>query len=224
MGDIKKPKKSYDAPRHPWQKARIEEEKILVREYGLKNKTEIHRHISFVKRMIAHYKKLNYSPTEQSQKEQEQLLTKAKRIGLLQQDKDMAALLGMTVRDLLERRLQTVVYKKKLARSVKQARQFITHKHILVNGRVVDAPSYVVPLAEESSITFSVSSSLVDELHPERALTKKEEAEVADKKKKVAAAAASKKKPTADELELPLVEEPVAPVAEIEIKDEVVEE
>ncbi|HEY3501760.1 MAG TPA: 30S ribosomal protein S4 [Actinocatenispora sp.] len=43
---------------------------------------------------------------------------------------------------LLERRLDAVVLRSGLARTIYQARQFVTHRHITVNGRRVDRPSY----------------------------------------------------------------------------------
>lgn len=184
MGDIKKARKKYDTPRHPWQKSRIEEEKVLVREYGLKNKREIYKHNSYVKRIIDHYKKLNYQQTQQAQIEKEQLLQKAKRYGLVPKDASIQVLLSMTTKDLLERRLQTIVYKKKLARSVKQARQFITHRHITVDGRVVDAPGYIVSASEDATIAFVPRSTLFDEMHPERAAVKTKK-EIAEEKKRI---------------------------------------
>ena len=41
MGDPKFPSKHYNTPSHPWQKVRIEEERTLIHQYGLKNKKEI---------------------------------------------------------------------------------------------------------------------------------------------------------------------------------------
>jgi small subunit ribosomal protein S4 len=174
MGDPRKTRKTYSGPRHPWQKARIEEEKVLLREFGLKNKTEIYKHNSMIKRMINHYKDLNSVTTSQADVEKKQLLSRAHRLGLMPAEKDITAMLDLTVRDALERRLQTVLFKKKLARSVKQARQFITHRHVMINGRVVDAPSYIVPVSEEDSIVFIERSALSDEMHPERNLKKEE--------------------------------------------------
>jgi ribosomal protein S4 len=77
------------------------------------------------------------------------------------------------LRDVLERRLQTQVYKKNLANSVQQARQFITHEHICIGSRVVTSPSYLVPLSEETQIKFRLSSSISDPEHPERVATRK---------------------------------------------------
>ena len=41
MGDPKQPRKKYDTPRHPWNKARIDAEKEIKKDYGLKNNKEI---------------------------------------------------------------------------------------------------------------------------------------------------------------------------------------
>ena len=64
----------------------------------------------------------------------------------------MEDLLTLTTRDLLERRLQTLVWKKGLARSARQARQLVTHGFISVNGRKVTIPSYLVSSQEEALI------------------------------------------------------------------------
>ncbi|MFP4002085.1 MAG: S4 domain-containing protein, partial [Thermoplasmata archaeon] len=61
-----------------------------------------------------------------------------------------------------------LVYHKGLAHSANQARQFIIHGHISVNGRKVTVPSYIVNEEEESTIAYYQNSPLSDELHPER--------------------------------------------------------
>ena len=70
---------------------------------------------------------------------------------------------------MLERRLKTVVYRNGLANTPKQARQFVTHGHIVVDDSRVTAPSRKVATTEEDSVAFDQGSSLADELHPERA-------------------------------------------------------
>ncbi|MCX8147636.1 MAG: 30S ribosomal protein S4, partial [Candidatus Woesearchaeota archaeon] len=66
--------------------------------------------------------------TPQAEKEKRQLIDKLKRYGLLKEDvQTLDPILDITLRDILERRLQTQVYKKGLARSINQARQFIVH-------------------------------------------------------------------------------------------------
>lgn len=51
---------------------------------------------------------------------------------------------GQNLVGLLERRLDAVVYRAKFVPTVFAARQFVSHKHILVNGKAVNIPSYLV--------------------------------------------------------------------------------
>lgn len=55
---------------------------------------------------------------------------------------------GELMFQMLERRLDNVVYRLGLASSRKQARQLIRHRHILVNKKLVDIPSYLVKTDE----------------------------------------------------------------------------
>ena len=54
--------------------------------------------------------------------------------------------------DILKRRLSTIVSGKKLASTPKEARQMIVHKRVLVNGRLMNVPSYLVGFDEEDKI------------------------------------------------------------------------
>ena len=51
---------------------------------------------------------------------------------------------GENLMILLERRLDSVVFRMGLARTRKEARQIVGHKHVLVNGKCVSVPSYLV--------------------------------------------------------------------------------
>ncbi len=172
MGDPKQTRKKFSAPPHPWQKARIDEEKELVKEYGLKNKSEVWKIRTKAKNFAAQAKRLTAQDTAQSKKEEKQLLERLSRIGLLAKGADIADVLGLTINDFMERRLQTIVFKKGLARGIKQARQFVTHHHIAVNGKIITSPSYIVLAAEESSVSFIQKSALANEMHPERVVEK----------------------------------------------------
>jgi small subunit ribosomal protein S4 len=59
---------------------------------------------------------------------------------------------GETLLQLLERRLDNVVYRLGLATSRPQARQLVRHGHFLVNGKKVDIPSYSVRPGDVVSI------------------------------------------------------------------------
>ena len=65
---------------------------------------------------------------------------------------------GETLLQLLERRLDNVVYKLNFAPSRKAARQLITHGHIYVNGRKVDLPDYSVDVGDKITVKGSEKS------------------------------------------------------------------
>ncbi|MBW3019013.1 30S ribosomal protein S4 [Candidatus Woesearchaeota archaeon] len=184
MGDPRRVRKKYSGPGHPWQKARLEEEKSIKYDFGLVNKKEIYKATSLIKSFANQAKKLIASRTEQSEKESELLIKRLSRLGLLSVDAKLDDVLSLKIRDLLERRLQTLLVRKGLARSSKQARQFITHRHVIIADKVIDVPGYIVPVSEESTIRFSEASTLANEEHPERRPIEKKEVkkEKAEKK------------------------------------------
>ena len=161
-------------PAHPWQKGRIDFEKNLVKEYGIKNKKELWKMDSFRKKFAIHAKKLIADTSEQGEKEKQQMIERLTKLGLIEHGAEIDDILSISLKDVLERRLETMVFRKELAHSVSQARQFIVHEHITVKGKKIKSPSYLVPRDEEDTIAFSVSSSLSDESHPERNKTKAE--------------------------------------------------
>lgn len=143
---MKRKHKLYSRPKRPFDKARIEEEAKIKEEFGLKNKVEIWRADSAVKGIRG--KAINL--ISKTQEEQKALFDKLKKIGF--KVNSIADVLSLDKRDYLNRRLQTIVFKKRLARTPKQARQMITHRKILVTGRAVDSPSYLVPVELENEI------------------------------------------------------------------------
>jgi len=196
MGTIKRLRKKFQTPSHLWQKERILEEKESLKEYGLKNKREIWKMTSLMARFKALAKEAISSDTEQSEKESVQLLSRLRALGLLSESSMLSDVLTLTNKDILERRLQTVVFRSGLARSAKQARQFITHCHIKVNGITVSSPSYLVKKTEEGVITFDAKSTLVDDDHPERNL---EKAKISSEKKEELAPVEEKKEEKSEE-------------------------
>ncbi len=168
MGDPKRLRKKYSGPRHPWQKDRIEVERQLKKEYGLKNKTEIWKAESMLKKYKDVLKRLIADTSQQGMKEKQETMRKVISLGLVPETATIDDVLGLEVRHLLDRRLQTIVYKKGLAKTIKQARQFIVHGHIMVNDKVITSPGYIVPIYEENSIQFNPKSPLASLDHPER--------------------------------------------------------
>ncbi|MBN1175122.1 30S ribosomal protein S4 [Candidatus Woesearchaeota archaeon] len=173
MGDPKRIRKKYDTPSHPWIKSRIENEKRLAREFGTKSKKEIWKMETVLKNFKNQAKSLISLNTDQSKIETEHLFRRVKQLGLVNGDVTFDSILGLSVDHLMARRLQSVVYTKGLAKSVGQARQFIVHGHVLVDGKKITSPAYLVSQKEESGVSFAVSSSLFSENHPERASLEK---------------------------------------------------
>ncbi|EDY36621.1 ribosomal protein S4 [Aciduliprofundum boonei T469] len=172
MGDPRFNRKKYETPKHPWEADRIKEEWELQKKYGLKNKREIWKAKSLLRNFRGQARqlqaKLRYG-NPQAEKEQKLLFDKLIRLGILNEaNATLDAVLSLTVEDILRRRLQTIVYLKGLARTPKQARQFIVHGHIAIGDRKVTIPSYLVRKEEEELVDYYKYSPLADEMHPMR--------------------------------------------------------
>jgi len=163
--------KGYETPNHPWQGERIAEEHGLVDTYGLKNKEEFWRAQSELRSFRREARDLlgAAQSADAATEAGQEFLGRLKRIGVLDDGDELDDVLSLEVNDILERRLQTVAYRKGLANTTQQARQFIVHGHVTVDGARVTRPSYTVAVDEEDTVEFDETSELADELHPERA-------------------------------------------------------
>ncbi|MFB6163557.1 MAG: 30S ribosomal protein S4 [Haloarculaceae archaeon] len=164
--------KRYETPNHPFQGERIASEHDLVGRYGLKNKEELWRAQSELRGYRREARQLLgrvQGDPEAAAAESEEFLGRLQRLGILNEQDGLDDILSLDVTDVLERRLQTIVYRKGYANTPKQARQFIGHGHIVVGDRRVTTPSAKVDVAAEDDVGFDSASPLTDELHPERA-------------------------------------------------------
>ncbi len=173
MGYPGKSRKSYNTPRHPWQAPRIAQEVEFVKNYGLRNKKEVWKAYSsltnyreLARKLLAEQARGNL--VGHIKTDSENILNRLKRFWLLKDDANLDDVLALEIGHLLERRLQTQVYKQGLANSVRQARQFIVHGHIAVAGRKTTVPGYFVSKEEEMQIGYYAGSSLSNESHPSR--------------------------------------------------------
>lgn len=76
---------------------------------------------------------------------------------------------GKTFLQLLERRLDNVVYRMNFALSRAQARQLVTHRHFRVNGRIVNIPSFLVKPGDVITLGDRSKTSTVFEANAEYA-------------------------------------------------------
>ncbi len=174
MGHPRKSRKKYNTPPHPWNADRIKEENRLSQKYGLKNKKEVWKAETQVKRYRRDARHLLGLATEQTIKEREQLLSHLRKLGILTEESRLEDVLDLTVEDVLRRRLQTMVHNKGLATTAKGARQFVIHGHIALDGKKIDSPSYIVKRGEENLIGFYQSSS-IEKQYKERTENKSSE-------------------------------------------------
>ncbi len=168
MGDPKKQRKKYDTPRFPWRKDILQEELKLLGTYGLRNKHELWRHETSLSKFRGIARSLIGRTPEERAKMENELLLRLKKLGILQETAVLDNVLDLAIEDLLERRLQTLVFRKGLAKTPHQARQLITHGHITIDGRRVTIPGYIVSRQEETKVTYSSQSNLVNPNHPTR--------------------------------------------------------
>ncbi|NCS98442.1 MAG: 30S ribosomal protein S4 [Candidatus Huberarchaeum crystalense] len=153
MGLTRKSHKIYLRPTQKWDKARIAEEKVIVKTFGLKNKKEIYVAQGIVKKIRDAAKRLI---AQKNLDEEAKFLTKIKEKGYISGTSTLGDVLDINVEKVLSRRLQTVVFKHKIAKTIKQARQSVTHRKIKIKDKVIDIPSYPVTLEEEKQMTVDI--------------------------------------------------------------------
>jgi small subunit ribosomal protein S4 len=174
MGYPGKNHKQYEKPTRKFEKERQADEVRLLVTYGLRNKREVWKSQMVLRRFrraardITAMGSAGVDPKLVETKKR-QMLEHLERMGLLAADADIGSVLSLKVEQQLERRLQTIVYRKGLARSPKQARQFVTHGHIMIGTRKVTIPGYHVTRAEEGQVSYAAHSPIANEVHPERA-------------------------------------------------------
>ncbi len=172
MGDPKFPRPKWSRPSHPWQADRIKAENELIRKFGLKNKKEVWKAQSRLRRWRQRARELQArmrTGDVQAEKERGEVLQRLARLGILPgQEATLDDVLALSVERLMERRLQTLVYLRGLANTVRQARQLVVHGHVAIGGRKVTIPGYLVKKPEEEGIRYHAHSELAHEAHPAR--------------------------------------------------------
>ena len=168
MGDPKKQRKKYETPRFLWRRDTLQEELKLLGQFGLRNKHELWRHETTLSKFRGIARSLISKTPDEREKMENELLTRLKKIGILQETAALDNVLDLTIEDLLERRLQTIVFRKSFAKTAYQSRQLITHGHIMIDNRRITVPSYIVSREQEAQIVYSPQSTLANPNHPTR--------------------------------------------------------
>jgi len=177
LGDPKKQRKKYETPRHPWRRDQLDVELRLMGEYGLRNKRELWRYKTMLSEMRGIARSLLAKSGTEREKSEQAFLARLRRMGLAGETTSVDDTLDLDIRDLLERRLQTVVFRTGLAGSPSQARQLISHGHVAVGGQVVTVPGYMVTKTDEENVRYAAESALAKSDHPARKAIKGQPAE-----------------------------------------------
>lgn len=151
----------FSTPLRPYEKERFEHELKVAGEYGLRNKREIWRaNYMLTKIRNAARTLLTLEETNpQRQFDGAAIIRRLHRYGILSKsDQTLDSVLSLTNANFLERRLQTLVYKKNLAKSIHHARCLITQGHIAVGDQVVTQPNFLVRVDSERHIRFADNS------------------------------------------------------------------
>ncbi len=146
---MKRWKSKFEKPLKRWNRAVKEADAKVLQEFGLRRKKEIWK----AQAIVRNFRRLAREVVALKDETKEiTLLEKLRKLGLLGENGTVDDVLALTVNDLLGRRLQTVVFRKGIAKSLKHARQMITHGNIAVNGRRNKWPSTLVTVSDEPAI------------------------------------------------------------------------
>ncbi len=154
MGDPIRFRKTYVTPTQPWESQRIADENKILKEYGLKSKTELWKAEAALRKYRRLARQLIGTRGAEADKKKTLLVEKVARLGLLSKVANLDNVLSLDIRDLLERRIQTIVYKKGLAFSALDSRKLITHGHVSYRGVIHTTPGTIVPKSEEGKISY----------------------------------------------------------------------
>ncbi len=175
MGTSKRQSKKYKPPLKIWEKARIDRDIQLRKKYGFKNKKELWKVESRLRNVRKQARELvGLKALNKGDEEEKAFIRKLNSLGLVSENATVDDVLDLNIENFLDRRLQTFVVKRGMARSIRESRQLITHRHIEVNGKIIDTPSYLVERNEEDKIIFSKKSPVASPEHPIRMRNKSE--------------------------------------------------
>ncbi len=171
MGQPKFSRPKTQTPTHPWKAERIEEEHALKEQYGLKKiggmkeiwreKSALRRHRQLAMKLIGRVD----TSEGHFKREKEQFLESMHRKGLISEEADLDDVLQISVENMLDRRLQSQVYYKGFAPSMRAARNMIVHGHIVLGSQRMNVPGYHVLRDEESEIAYHPTSNFNDPNH-----------------------------------------------------------
>lgn len=144
--------KRFKKPMMSWDSDDISDRHNLMKNYGLRRRKEV----LIAQEILRNYRRrARELIAEQDEEKVKILVDKLVKLGLLEKGQGLDDTLALSVNDILERRLQTIVWKKGYASTAFHSRQSITHGHVTIDSKRVKSPAYLVPVEEEAKIVVS---------------------------------------------------------------------
>ncbi len=154
MGSSKRLRKKFENPKKLWDETRLKEERELVDFYGLKNMRELWKAQTILRKIRRDARRLLSGKGTNLTERADRLITRCKKYFINKSDLKIEDILGLKVTDLLERRLQTIVWRKHFGVTPNMSRQIVIHGHIAIDEEKVNIPSYLVSFSEESKLNW----------------------------------------------------------------------
>lgn len=186
MGEPRRLNRQYSVPKKLWNKQKILADRSIINEYGLKTKKELWKAESLIRNLRKTARSLLAGAVDDYDRRHDEIFNKLINLGILTKDNVLEDVLKLQATDVLERRLQTQVFRKGLALTPKQSRQLITHCHIAVNGVVRTAPSSFVKINDDISYSSSKIKAAVDRAIESKGKPVKTKEEAKEEKKEEA--------------------------------------
>ena len=164
MGDPKLPRRAWRKPKRPLNYDLKIDELRLLGTFGLKTKRELWKARTELSRVRNQARSLLALGREVREERESVLMRSLARIGLVGEGSTLDDVLNLDVKNLLDRRLQTIVQKKLNFKTPYQARQAVVHGHVMIGDRVVTIPSYTVDVGEEPRVRLLPGSAYVEML------------------------------------------------------------
>ena len=163
MGDTKNFRRVWKKPKRPFNFDLKMEELKLLGTFGLKTKRELWKARTELSRVRNQARTLLALRQDVREQKEPILMNSLSKVGYVQSDATLDDVLNLEINDLLGRRLQTIVQKKFYFKTPYQARQAVSHGHVLIGDQIVNIPSYLVKVDEEDKVKLT-SESVFNEI------------------------------------------------------------
>ncbi len=150
-------KPKSEKPLKPWDRTRLGVERGIIKNYGLRRKQEIRRAESIIRVFRRTARALE---AKKDRAKEEAFLGRMRKLGLISGNAVLDDVLALEAGNILDRRLQTIVFRRGLASTLRQARQYIVHGHVSVEGRKISWPSMIVDAEKEKTVAFRDKSRI----------------------------------------------------------------